>query len=383
MQYSQIARRTRPSGIRAAQTERPDMISFSKGHPDPSLFQVPRLQGILDALLSGNGAAEASLQYSTGAGIEPLRREICRIMQERGVGCGPENILITNGSQQGLFMSAMAFADPGQHVMARQPVYTGALQVFQTLGLSVVEPDAADASPALLYEIPNFHNPTGACLDLAARTALVDQVHRAGAILIEDDPYGLLRYEGEDLPGLLAIDAGRDSIETARTLYLGSLSKTVAPGLRIGWVVGPAAIISHLTDLKYVQDIQSGTLVQQLAAGFLKDDFNGATEAARSVYRDRRDALLAALDTRFGARGGWIRPEGGFFIWVELDGGIDAAALLRRAMEKGVNFVPGSAFGTGGRFASHIRLGFSHSDPADFDRGIARLAEAHDDLIVG
>ena len=383
LQFSEIARRARPSGIRAAQAERPDMISFSKGHPDPALFQVPKLRSVLDGLLSRQEAAEDNLQYSAGAGIGGLQREICRIMQERGVTCGPENVLITNGSQQGLFMSALAFADPGQKVMVRQPVYTGALQVFGALGLDIVEPETTRGPPALIYEIPNFHNPTGASLDLEARTALVDHAYNTGAILLEDDPYGLLRFEGEDLPGLLAIDAGRGSIETARTLYLGSLSKTVAPGLRIGWVVGPSDIIAQLTLLKYVQDIQSGTFVQQIAAGFLQDDFAGAVDQARAVYRNRRNALLRALKAYFGPRGFWSKPEGGFFVWVKLERGVDASALLARGIEKGVNFVPGSAFGPAERFGSHLRLSFSHTALEDINRGVQRLAEAYDELIAG
>lgn len=359
------------------------MIAFSKGHPDPQLFQAPRLRGVLDSLLSGPGTAEDSLQYSAGAGINGLRREICRLMQQRGVTCDPANVLITNGSQQGLFMSALAFADPGRQVVVRQPVYTGALQVFETLGLETAEPEFASGSPALIYEIPNFHNPTGASLDLEERAGLVDYAHRTGAILIEDDPYGLLRFEGEDLPGLLAIDAGRGSIETARTLYLGSLSKTVAPGLRIGWIVGPSDIIAQLTVLKYVQDIQSGTLVQQAATGFLQGDFAGAVATARSVYRNRCDVLLRALETQFGPRGRWSRPEGGFFVWLELAQGANAQVLLGRAIDKGVNFVPGSAFGPAERFGSHLRLSFSHVAPADFDRGVQRMAEAYDELVAG
>lgn len=372
--------RARPSGIRAAQTERPDMISFSKGHPDPALFETRRLQAVIDGLLSEPGSAEDSLQYSAGAGIDGLCRELCKLMQLRGVDCDAGNVLITNGSQQGLFLSALAFADAGRQVVVRQPVYTGALQVFETLGLETVEPKAAGDTPALIYEIPNFHNPTGASLDLDARNRLVDYAHRTGAILLEDDPYGLLRFDGEDLPGLLALDAGRGSIETARTLFLGSLSKTVAPGLRIGWIIGPRDIISKLTVLKYVQDIQSGTFVQQVAVGVLQDNFAQSVERAKSVYRSRRDRLLAALDLHFTGRGRWSRPEGGFFVWVELAGGANASALLTKAIEKGVNFVPGGAFGTPERFGSYLRLSFSHTGLDDFDRGVRRLAGAYDEL---
>lgn len=380
LQFSRIAMRARPSGIRAAQAERADMISFSKGHPDPSLFETRRLQTVTDGLLSAAGSAEDSLQYSAGAGIDSLCREICKLMRQRGVDCDAGNVLITNGSQQGLFLSALAFADPGRQVVVRQPVYTGALQVFETLALETVAPEAAGDSPALFYEIPNFHNPTGASLDLDARSRLVDEAHRTGAILLEDDPYGLLRFEGEDLPGLLALDAGRGSIETARTLFLGSLSKTVAPGLRIGWIIGPRDIISKLTVLKYVHDIQSGTFVQQIAVGVLQNDFARSVETARSVYRSRRDRLLGALETHFAGRGRWSRPEGGFFVWIELAGGVSASALLTKAIDKGVNFVPGSAFGPPERFGSHLRLSFSHTGLEDFDRGVRRLAEAYDAL---
>ncbi|OCW56023.1 PLP-dependent aminotransferase family protein [Hoeflea olei] len=380
LRLSQLATRAKPSGIRAAQAGRADTVSFSKGHPDPALFPAGRLREELGRLLSDPDSAADSLQYSAGAGTDDLRAAVSGLMRERGVACGPENVLITNGSQQGLFLATSAFADPGETVLASLPAYTGALQVFEALGLALADPDAGPQQPALIYEIPNFHNPTGASLPLADRMRRVEAAHRQGAILIEDDPYGLLRYDGAPLPGLLEIDAGRHTIETARTLHLGSLSKTVAPGLRIGWVVGPSEIIARLAVLKYIQDIQSGTLVQQLAARVLSEGFASSVAKACDVYRDRRDALDAALSAHFGARGRWSKPEGGFFFWVELAGGLKAAQLLPLAAGKGVNFVPGNAFGPADRFGSYMRLGFSTGPTGDFERGVRRLAEAFDEL---
>lgn len=379
VQLSKIAQRVKPSGIRAAQAEGPEMISFSKGHPDPELFPVAAIQNTLGRLFSKQHSIEDSLQYSSDTGIDALVSEICQLMQARGVVCSPENVLITNGSQQGLFLGALAFADPGQRVLVRQPVYSGALQVFETLGIATCED--RQENMALIYEIPNFHNPTGVSLDLAARQALVEQAHASGAILLEDDPYGALRFDGSDLPSLLAIDTARGSIDTTRTLYMGSFSKTIAPGLRVGWVVGARDLISRLGQLKYVQDIQSGTFVQQIATGVLQDDFAGKVEIAKGVYKKRRDLLLAALEMHFGTRGTWDSPEGGFFMWLKLNNRVDASQLLQRAIQLGVNFVPGQAFGPADRFGSHIRLGFSHTALGDFDIGVRRLAQAYDGLV--
>jgi DNA-binding transcriptional MocR family regulator len=381
VQFSQIAQRVKPSGIRAAQAEGARMISFSKGHPDPDLFPVETIKNTLRQLLSSERSIEDSLQYSAGIGIDELRFEISQLMGARGVPCKPENVLITNGSQQGLFLGAMAFADQGQGVFVRQPVYSGALQVFDALGL--VTSEERQANTALIYEIPNFHNPTGVSLDVEARKALVEQAHETGAIILEDDPYGELRFEGADLPGLLAIDAARGSIETTRTLYMGSLSKTVAPGLRIGWIVGASDLISRLGQLKYVQDIQCGTFVQQVATGVLQDDYAGKLEITKAAYKARRDLLLAALETHFGARGSWVSPEGGFFMWLKLNNGVDAAQLLRHATKLGLDFVPGQVFGSVERFGSHLRLGFPHTALDDFDIGAQRLAQAYDRLVSG
>ena len=381
VQLSQIGQRVKPSGIRSAQAIGSEMISFSKGHPDPTLFPVSAIRNTLSQMLSEDRSIEDSLQYSAGTGIDDLRAEICQLMGARGVHCKPENVLITNGSQQGLFLAALAFADPGQGVFVRQPVYTGALQVFETLGLTTTE--VQQENMALIYEIPNFHNPTGVCLDLEARTALVEQAHETGVILLEDDPYGEIRFDDNELPALLAIDAARGSIETTRTLYMGSLSKTVAPGLRIGWIIGASDLISRLGQLKYIQDIQSGTFVQQIATGVLQDDYAGKLEITKAAYKTRRDLLLDALEMHFGTRGTWETPEGGFFMWLKLNNGVTASQLLECSIPLGVNFVPGGAFGPVDRFGSHIRLGFSHTALGDFDIGVQRMAQAYDALASG
>lgn len=357
---------------------RPGMISFAGGIPDPALFDVAAFREAYAAALAEGGVA---LQYSTSEGYPPLREWIARHMATRGVSCTPDNILITHGSQQGLDLIGKLAIDPGDVIATAAPTYLGALQSFSACEPGFAGIDFAgrgartEANAAkLVYLVPDFDNPTGRTLDLAARRGALALARRFGAILVEDAAYASLRYDGTDLPAIAALDQEEaGSIEGTRTLYCGTFSKTLSPGLRVGWVCGPEALIHRLTLIKQAADLHTATINQQVVHHVATHGFDAQVARARAVYRARRDLMLAALD-RFAPAGmSWTRPEGGLFIWVTLPPSIDAADLLREALDHNVAFVPGGAFFTDGSGANTLRLSFSLADAASCEAGIGTL----------
>jgi len=366
-----------------ALTARPGVISFAGGLPAPELFDAPGLREAFAAALEDAGR---TLQYSTTEGDPDLRAAIADRLTARGLPTGADEILVTSGSQQAPTLAATVLVEPGAAVLVEEPSYLAALQAFGLAGARVVpvacdddglDPDAVAAAAAasgarLLYTIPTFHNPTGRTLPLERRVALAAVAERAGLWLIEDDPYGELRYRGEPLPLLAALPGAAE-----RTLALSTLSKVAAPGLRIGWVRTPPALRQALVVAKQAADLHSSTVDQAAAARWLATvDLDAHLGVLRAEYGRRRDALLDGLAAALPPGSSHNRPEGGMFVWARLPDGWDSEALLRRALERDVAFVPGFPFFAGEPDRAALRFSFTTHPPAEIAEGLARLREA-------
>lgn len=379
--FSRYANRIVPSAIRglATMAKAADCISFGPGEPDSSLFPVAEIRDSLARILARPERTRTALQYGPSEGDPALRDRICAYMRAKGVACDRQNILLTNGAQQALDLVTELFVEPGASVLVQCPTYPGALQIFLAHGawvrsLETAVP-AAHERPALIYAMSNFHNPTGATLSLAQRHDLVARARELDTILIEDDPYEVLRYEGEALPPLLAVDAGTRSIEQARTIYLGTFSKAIAPGFRVGWLVAPSAVVAKLALMKQSEDLQAGSLAQACLLDLFDDVLDSHADRLREAYRIRRDTMLSALQSELGNHASWITPQGGFFIWLNLNADVDAHALLSRAAAAGVTYVPGSAFQPDERATASLRVSFSAAPVDRMEEGVRRLAK--------
>ena len=368
-----------------ALTEQPGVISFAGGLPAPELFDASGLRAAFAAVLSGPAAGRA-LQYSTTEGDPALRSALAARLTDRGLATTAEQLLVTSGSQQALTLVATVLLEPGDVVLVEEPSYLAALQAFQLAGAEVVpvpcddhglDPDAVAALAArhgarLLYTVPTFQNPTGRTLPLARRTALVEVAARAGLWVIEDDPYGELRYAGEPEPALASLPGAED-----RVLALSTLSKVAAPGLRIGWVRAPETLRRPLTVAKQAADLHSSTVDQAAAARWLAVvDLEAHLRVLREAYGARRDALLGGLAAALPPGSVHNRPEGGMFVWARLPDGWDADRLLRRALERDVAFVPGAPFFAGPPDRATLRLSFTAHPPAEIAEGLRRLRAA-------
>ncbi|MFD8952740.1 PLP-dependent aminotransferase family protein [Streptomyces xanthophaeus] len=367
-----------------ALTERPGTISFAGGLPAPELFDAEGLRAAYDTALTAT--PRRALQYSTTEGAPELREAVAARATARGLPTGPDDVLITSGSQQALTLVTTTLIEPGDVVLVENPTYLAALQCFALAGARVVPvpcdeegvlPDALDAivareRPKLLYTVPTFQNPTGRTLPGTRRAAVARTAARLGLWLVEDDPYGDLRYEGTHVPWLAAHPGAED-----RTALLGSFSKIMAPGLRLGWLRAPAALRRHAVVAKQAADLHTSTVDQLAAAHYLGTaDLDAHIAKVRTAYRDRRDALLTGLGDALPAGSTWNRPEGGMFVWARLPEGHDATALLSAAISRQVAFVPGSPF-----FAAHpdprtLRLSFTTHTPQEIKEGLRRLGTA-------
>jgi 2-aminoadipate transaminase len=380
-------------------TQRPDVISFAGGLPAPELFPVEHIQQACLTVLAEKG--EAALQYSTTEGYLPLREMIARHVVRYGIYATADNVLITSGSQQALDLIGKLLINPGDRVLVEAPTYLGALQAFNVFGAEYISvpadvdglrtehlEDALRSGPKFMYILPNFQNPGGFTLALDRRKELVRLADKYGVPIIEDDPYGQLRYEGEHLPSLLVLDRKTRGIRSdngftlGNIIYLSTLSKTLAPGLRLGWMIAPTEVIHKLVQLKQGADLHTSTFTQMLAyeasrGGFLDQHI----KALRDFYRERRDVMLTALAENFPHEVWWTQPEGGLFLWMRLPIGSNSHALLEAALERQVAFVPGDAF-----FAPdvpheetqrYLRLNYSNMQPDRIRIGIERLAEAY------
>lgn len=363
-------------------TDRPGIISMAGGLPSPASFPVERFTQACQTVMQRDGAA--ALQYSTTEGFAPLREAIARSLPWQ---VNPEHILITTGSQQGLDLIGKIFLDKGSRLLVDQPTYLGALQAFapsepQAVG---VPSDEQGMSPEhlralagtganrarFIYTLPNFQNPTGRTMSDARRDAIVALAAELGIPVIEDNPYGELWF---DAPPPKPLAARRPE----GVIYMGSFSKTLAPGLRVGFIVAPPELISKLVQAKQAADLHSPSFNQRVVAEVMKDDFLEAhIPTIRTLYRAQRDAMLAALDKEMAGLGvQWTRPAGGMFLWVQLPEGMDAQQLLPLAVERGMAFVPGAPFFAGQAQANTLRLSYVTVTPEQIAKGIAALADA-------
>jgi len=389
--YAKRASRMRASEIRELLKllDRPDVISFAGGIPDPALFPAEAFKQAYAEILGGP-EAERALQYGISEGSTRLREWIVAHMKDLGVSCGTENILVTSGSQQGLDYIGKLFLSEGDTALVQWPTYLGAVQAFNAYELNFDRLDpranlaaadyqsrAAERGGAVkfAYLSPDFANPTGLSLDLEERRRILTLAGELSCAVIEDSPYQSLRYDGAPVPAMLALDCERNGgIENSRTLYCGSFSKSLSPGLRLGWICAASEVISRLVLIKQASDLNTPVLNQEAMARVAETKFEPHTAHTNAVYKARRDAMLDALAAHMPEGTNWTRPEGGMFIWLELPGGLDAAELLERSVETAkVAFVPGRAFHPDGSGANTLRLSFSCADKPKIDEGISRL----------
>lgn len=369
--------------------ERPEIISFAGGVPDPALFPVGALEEAYERVFRSNSGSGLAFQYSVSEGYRPLREWIAAHMAERGVPTDAERVLITNGSQQALEFIGKLLIGPGDPVAVTHPTYLGALQAFSPfeprhVPVAVDErgpiPDSLDAAlaqkPKLFYLVPDFQNPTGVTTDWERRRIVVELCARHGVPLIEDTAYAELRYEGVPPPALAALDAQANGGEQTGVLHCGTFSKVMVPGLRVGWVTGPKPAIDKMVLMKQAADLHTATVNQRVLHDLVTRVYRSHVPTLIAKYRARRDAMLETLVAEFPPGATWTRPEGGMFVWVELPSGIDAARLLERAIRDfDVAFVPGAPFFFDRSRASTMRLGFVSEPPDRIREGVRRLAQ--------
>lgn len=365
-------------------TMQPDMISFAGGMPAPELFPVRDFQEACRWVLEHD--AERALQYGPTEGHAPLKDYLIESMARYELPAKRENILFTNGSQQALDLLGRIFIEEGDKIITGRPTYLGAIQawdayepVYVTVpldddGMRMDELEkalAANPGVKFIYVLPNFHNPAGTTIPLERRYRLVELAARHGCLIIEDDPYGQLRFEGEDICPIFAM-------HKENTIYLSTFSKTLSPGLRLGWIVGPEKIIARLVQAKQGCDLHSSSLIQFLAYDICSRGLVRAhVRQIRQVYRERRDVMLRCMEENFPKGVSWTRPQGGLFLWVRMSEDVDAEDVLKIALEEKVAFVPGRAFYPGGNDGRCcMRLNFSYSRPEIIEEGIKRLGRA-------
>ena len=373
-------------------TQRPEIISFAGGLPAAEYFPVERFQEACQRVLATQ--SHQALQYSPTEGYQPLREMIAERLSRYNICVNAENVMITSGSQQALSLIGALLINPGDHVLVEQPTYLGALQAFATYQASYVGVQADDDGicvddipaalrhgPKFMYILPNFQNPAGVTISAERRVRLIALAQQQGVPIVEDDPYGQLRYEGEHLDPLVSIDAklagNNGDGYTGNVIYLSTFSKTLAPGLRTAWVVASPDVIYKLVQLKQGADLHTSTFNQMVIYEVAKDGFLDAhVERLRSVYSQRRDTMLAALDQYMPPEVRWTHPQGGLFLWMQLPDGIDVQNLFDEAVRRSVAFVPGFAFFTTPDPPPAARLNFSCMPEDAIVEGIRRLSEA-------
>lgn len=395
MQWTDILA-TRNSRMKASEIrellkllDQSDILSFAGGIPDPALFpKTAFAAAYADTLSAPHGAS--ALQYSVSEGYRPLRDWIAGRMGQLGIPCSADNVLITSGSQQALDYLAKLMISPGDTVLVGWPSYLGALGAFNAYEPHYDRLDPLANRPAesfatkakanggrvkFAYLSVDFANPTGQTQSLAAREAVLDLAESLDIAVVEDAAYQALRYDGDPIPPILAREIARKgSIEAARTLYCGSFSKTLAPGLRVGWVCGASEIIRRLVLMKQAADLHSATINQIVTDRIARAYFDAHVATLCHSYKARRDHMLAALTREMPKGVHWTRPDGGMFVWLTLPPDIDAADLLATSLKtERVAFVPGRAFFADGSNANTLRLSFSCADKAMIDEGMHRL----------
>ena len=378
-------------------TEQPDIISFAGGLPAPEVFPLKEFRDACNSVLEHLGPQ--SLQYSTTEGYRPLREMIARHTARYSVEVTPDNILITSGSQQALDFIGRLFLNRGDYIVVESPTYLGALQAWNAYGAQYI-PVRADENgmivdeleealrigPKFIYVLPNFQNPSGSTLCLERRRQLVELADKYGVPIVEDDPYGQLRYEGEHIPSVVTLDSEyrgpNGGYYSGNVIYLSTFSKLLAPGLRLAWVIAPEKVIRKLVMAKQAADLHTSSFNQYVAyevgkGGFLDEH----VKTIRATYKERRDVMFEMMEEMFPAEVSWSKPQGGMFLWGILPEDMDAAEVLKIAIERKVAFVPGEAFHPTGGGKNTMRINFSYSNPETIREGITRLGITLKELI--
>jgi 2-aminoadipate transaminase len=370
-----------------ALTERDDIISLAGGLPDTSSFPAESFAAIMARVAVDSTAR--SLQYGPTEGLSVLKRCIAEVMAEEGTEIDAEEVLVTSGGQQVIDLVCKTLVDPGDVIVAEAPTYPGAVPTFCSYQAEVVQIsldedgmridelertlerlDAVGRRPKFVYTVPTFQNPAGTTMSLPRRRRLVEVARERELLVLEDNPYGLLRYEGDPLPTLLALEGG-DFV-----VYLGTFSKILSPGVRLGWSVGPRPVLEKMNIGKQAADLCSSSLTQLFVAAYFESGrWQDYVDSLKEIYRRRRDVMLDSLAECLGRESRWTHPQGGLFIWVTLPDYIDTTDLLARALDEHVAFVPGRAAFLDGRGGSSMRLNFSGVGEAEIREGVRRIGE--------
>jgi 2-aminoadipate transaminase len=370
-----------------AVTARPEVISLAGGLPDTSTFPPETFAAVAQRIASESCAK--ALQYGPTEGLDETKDCIGEVMSAEGMRVDNEDMLVTTGGQQVLDLVTRTLIDPGDVVIAEGPTYPGAVPVFTSYQADVLQIDMdADGMrvdlleetldrldregrrPKFVYTVPSFQNPAGVTMSQPRRRRLVELAHERELLVLEDNPYGLLRYEGDPPPPLLSLDGG------IYVMYLGTFSKILSPGIRLGWVVAPPPVLEKINLGKQAADLCTSTLSQLMVqAYFAEGRWRDYVDSLTEIYRARRDTMLDALADHFPPQAEWTRPSGGLFIWATLPDFIDTTDLLARALQENVAFVPGEAAFLDGRGRASMRLNFSGSDEEAIREGIRRIGE--------
>lgn len=383
--YSKRMEKIKASEIREILklTQIPGIISFAGGLPAPELFPLEKMEAVARKVIHNDG--RDALQYSTTEGYLPLREHIVKRMEKMQIKTKAENILITSGSQQGLDFSGKIFLDPGDIVICESPSYLGAINAFKAYQCEFREVETDEKGMIMselektiqenpnakfIYVIPDFQNPSGRTWSLERRQRLIELANQYDLIVIEDNPYGELRYEGEHLPAVKSLDT------EGRVVYLGTFSKTFAPGLRIGWVCGEGEVHNKYILVKQGADLQTSTISQRELSAFLDDySLDEHIDTIIEVYKNRRNLMLETMKKSFPADAKYTVPEGGLFIWVELPKAINTTELMQTAVEHKVAYVPGASFFPNSDTKNTMRLNFSNMNEENIVIGIERLGQ--------
>ena len=367
---------------------RPDVISLSGGMPDVSLIPHDAIKQAVSAVIEDDALRAVALQYGSTDGALGMKKTVCSLMRDIGVRCSPEQVFLTSGAQQALALIAKTFLDPGDIVITEGPTYLTALSAFNGYEPEIITVPFDDdgmrmdiledtlerigkGNPRLkfIYTSPNFQNPGGVTMSDERRRRLIELVQEYQVMLVEDDPYGRLRYEGGHQVPLKAMDP--------RVVYLGTISKTMAPGLRVGWIVAPRHVLAKINLVKQGTDLCCSSFDQAVVEHYFTDtNWQKVLQAFIQVYGERRDAMLEALEEFFPKEATWTHPEGGFFVWVTLPEYVDTGSMLAEALEAGVTYVPGDSFYPDGKLGKNsMRINFSYESPENLREAIRRLAE--------
>lgn len=362
----------------------PDVISFAGGLPAPELFPVKQLKAATDQVY--DNTAQSALQYTNSSGYLKLRKILADRMKIRGVDCTADNIVITTGSQQSIDLISKMFLNRGDTMITEKPTYMSALDVFRTYGANIVGvdmdengmkmdalEDALKKHPEtkLIYTVPTFQNPTGRTMPVDRRQKMVELAKKYDFVIIEDDPYGQLRFAGQAVPAMKSFDTD------GRVFYLSTFSKTLTPGLRTGWVVADKDFVKYFTIIKQSADLHSDNVSQQVIANFLSDfKIDDHIATIRKVYREREGLMMKCIEKYFPKGVKYSHPEGGLFIWVEVPGDVNTQALFDQCIKNNVAFVPGEPFYPGEVIPGTFRLNFSNMKPDKIEEGIKRLGKA-------